>query len=610
MLHSMVRRGFSFSGHERNCVFLNTGQPRFADVSGVSGLDFADDGRGVAVVDWDLDGDQDFWIVNRSGPQLRFLRNELPAHNHYLALRLEGTTCNRDAIGARVEVVLGGRTLIKTLRAGEGYLAQSSKWLHFGLGDKSSIQSVTVRWPGGNPETFPEIRPDRRYYLKQGSGRAQRWKPPSRKLKIKASTLNPERARDSIRHLLPLRPPLPGIDCLDAAGSNVVASVNEGRPTLVNLWASWCAPCVSELQEWSAHADQLRSTGLDILLLSVDGLAVSGQSAPEDARRFLDSIGWPFQSGRATAATLDKLELLQQQLFDFHFPFSVPTSILVDGDGGIAVIYRGPVSTEQLLADVDELESRFEERLAQSIPFRGRWAFSGKYPVGDFAKQFEGRFPEEELRYLGFEISDLEKDLSGPRSTGAERQYLESQLYSLRLRYIVRLVQHGHLEKAERQCGLGLAVKPGSVQLRVFHAEILLRAGRIVEAVEIFHNARSKHPELARFDNLAPLLNSLELRDRAARELVREAETDPSRRPEEVLALFEHAAAIHPDFIPAHFGLAQALFAAGRREEAQHTARRALALARKAGDTGAEKKAEAALRAYEAGKPWREDGMK
>ena len=63
-LGRMIVEGRSFSGNERNCVFLNTGEAtaakgRFANVSAVSGLDFPDDARAVALVDWDHDGDED-----------------------------------------------------------------------------------------------------------------------------------------------------------------------------------------------------------------------------------------------------------------------------------------------------------------------------------------------------------------------------------------------------------------------------------------------------------------------------------------------------------------------------------------------------------------------
>ena len=71
----LSRRGFSWSGHERNCAFLNMGSAGFADVSAVSGFDFEDDGRALALLDWDLDGDLDLLVGNRSGPRVRFLEN-------------------------------------------------------------------------------------------------------------------------------------------------------------------------------------------------------------------------------------------------------------------------------------------------------------------------------------------------------------------------------------------------------------------------------------------------------------------------------------------------------------------------------------------------------
>ncbi len=89
----MMSGGRSFSGNERNCCFLNMGavpaaEDRFANISAVSGLDYPDDGRAVALVDWDHDGHLDMWISNRNAPRLRLMRNEVPRGNHFLALRL------------------------------------------------------------------------------------------------------------------------------------------------------------------------------------------------------------------------------------------------------------------------------------------------------------------------------------------------------------------------------------------------------------------------------------------------------------------------------------------------------------------------------------------
>ena len=110
--YDLIRAGGSLSGNERNCAFLSMGRQRFANVSGISGLDYPEDGRAMTVCDWDQDGDLDVWFLNRNGPQVRFLRNDVPVDNHFLALRLSGngTTSNRDAIGARVEVISAANT--------------------------------------------------------------------------------------------------------------------------------------------------------------------------------------------------------------------------------------------------------------------------------------------------------------------------------------------------------------------------------------------------------------------------------------------------------------------------------------------------------------------
>ena len=179
----LLREGRSFSGHERNCVFLNGRGLPFANVSAVSGLDFDDDGRALGVTDWDQDGDLDVWILNRTGPRLRLMRNQTirspgTSEAGFVAFQLQGTVSNRDAVGARVAVETipaapsagASAALMQTLTAGDAYLSQSSKWLHFGLGPASGIRRVTVHWPNGGREDFEGIVPGRRYRLVEGSG--------------------------------------------------------------------------------------------------------------------------------------------------------------------------------------------------------------------------------------------------------------------------------------------------------------------------------------------------------------------------------------------------------------------------------------------------------
>ena len=104
-------------------------------------------------------------MTSRNGPQLRILSNENKKQNGYLHFKLVGTTSNRDAIGARIELFLADRDapLVKFVSAGSGNLSQSSKRLFFGLGDKTKIEKAVVTWPDGQQQSFENLVPNTRY---------------------------------------------------------------------------------------------------------------------------------------------------------------------------------------------------------------------------------------------------------------------------------------------------------------------------------------------------------------------------------------------------------------------------------------------------------------
>ncbi len=405
----MIRRGRSYSGRERNCCFLNTTTAsadrlttgpvaRFANISATSGIDLPDDGRALVTVDWDHDGDLDVWISNRNAPRLRFFRNDVPSENHHLAVRLQGTgeSTNRDAIGARVEVVLAGGSsststpppLIKTLRAGDSFLSQSTKWIHFGLGSAETIELVRVQWPGGEAETFTSLEVDRRYRLVQGSGVAVPAASKPREIAISPVPVTLPDPDSTAR--IPLATLLPMADLSYQTFSGEVRKfpTGQGKSILLNLWASWCAPCVGELEELAERKDELRDAGIEVLALAVDQLDDSVDASA--ARKLAKRLRLPFTTGRAPRNLVSYLQKIHNDLITSSQPLPVPVSFLIDGNGRIAVIYKGRLNIDDLAADTQHSQGTLLERFARSAAVPGR-----TLPVPTVARrrnQFEARY--------------------------------------------------------------------------------------------------------------------------------------------------------------------------------------------------------------------------
>ena len=111
--------------------------------------------RGVALADADGDGDVDLCVVDVD-ERPRLLENRSPHAGSWIAIRTVGGDCNRDGIGARVELRAAGRTSVREMRLQSGLYSSHSSALTFGLGKARSIESVTVHWPCGRVQTIQE----------------------------------------------------------------------------------------------------------------------------------------------------------------------------------------------------------------------------------------------------------------------------------------------------------------------------------------------------------------------------------------------------------------------------------------------------------------------
>jgi hypothetical protein len=131
---------------------------RFAPADEAAGLDRSArvNGRGLAVADYDNDGDLDV-AVNSIGGKLMLLRNDGRKRGHWLEVQLRTF-----APGTVVTAVLpDGRLLVREVLAGSSYLSSEDPRVHFGLGAATTVKGLRVRFPGGKETRRTGVAVDR-----------------------------------------------------------------------------------------------------------------------------------------------------------------------------------------------------------------------------------------------------------------------------------------------------------------------------------------------------------------------------------------------------------------------------------------------------------------
>jgi len=661
-LNKLLHQDHSFSSHERDTAFLNTGGERFADVSAACGLDHPGDGRAVAAADWDFDGDLDLWLTDRTAPRVRFLRNDDRSGHHFVAVRLEGNgvNCNRDAIGARVTLDqipgLPGKS-IRTRRAGDAFLSQSTEWLHFGLADSVDMGRLSVRWPDGKVEKFEGLSADGFFNLRQGTGKAKRWQPPQ--IPKPWNSGSPEVASDStdvVRIVLPVPVPIPDGPFVDATQKRVLLSDAGSGPLLVNLWATWCQPCVKELEEWTRHEQEISSTGLSVLALHVDHPDIPSDS-DESQQALWTQLKCNFARGVASDDLVRSLDLLQRGVLDRWRPLPVPSSFLLDANRRVVVIYKGPVAVEQLLADAELVApDAAGKRIAAALPLGGRgFVDPTRVDPIPIAEQFiDHGLVRAAISFLHSATRDLDpttmsefdkgefadskyvvgvllrEDKQPALARGAFEQAVQLNPRDIRARReLVKLMTaFGEFDAAAEQLRAGLVLDPKNVEMFSTLGTILLQQGRAREAIEQFARAIAVKPDdpfarlmladahcaageyaegmtqyrlvLAGKPNWQPAANNLAwLLATHPDERLR----DGSEALRLIESLIESTDAVQPNLLDT---LAAAYAENNRFDEAAATAGKGVELARQAGNNELAEKLDLRRRQYDSKQPWRD----
>lgn len=402
--HLVAVEGLSWSGRERNRMFLSIGDNRFVDASSVADLDFLEDARALGQLDWDGDGRVDLLLRNRNAPRLRLLRNRGPENAHWLQVQLVGTgKSNRDAIGSRVTVTTSEGTEVRNLRAGEGFLSQNSKTLFFGLGKAEGVDAIEVRWPDGALEEFQLEGINRRIRITQGTGEVESADPvrPGRLVaKAQEAPKNPDLGRVTVITKLPMAEfPIPSWDNPERKVKDLA-----GRPILINFWSTTCAACIEEFEQFRLKRKNLNRRGLQIVTLLTDGPA-----AEEKARRILKAVQLDRLGGHADAELTEAMRFVVEEILGRSIDMPLPVSLLLDEQGQLVQIHIGSLKVQGLLRDLGILDRMdpnnpsasplsFGRRLAFADRnfdnLAGKLQLAGMHELAVYFAQFRGRFQQ------------------------------------------------------------------------------------------------------------------------------------------------------------------------------------------------------------------------
>ena len=158
---------FSANVEQPNTVFRNLGGMRFSALTAEAGLTAqpAARHRGSALGDLNGDGRLDVVVTAIHAPAEIWI-NQSPPH-HWLELKLQGTTSNRDGIGATLKLKAKSGTQYNHVFTTAGYASSSAGPVHFGLGEDASAEQVEIQWPSGTVQELKDVAADRLVTVKE-----------------------------------------------------------------------------------------------------------------------------------------------------------------------------------------------------------------------------------------------------------------------------------------------------------------------------------------------------------------------------------------------------------------------------------------------------------
>ena len=142
------------------------GERVFDDIAEFIGITKTGDRKGCGFFDYDNDGFLDIYMPSAEHSHILYHNAAVNGAN-WIGFMLEGTISNRDAIGSIVRLYYAGKQQLRFTKSGNGWVRQDNPWVHFGLGFETSIDSVVIQWPLGYKQVLTGIEINQYHDIKE-----------------------------------------------------------------------------------------------------------------------------------------------------------------------------------------------------------------------------------------------------------------------------------------------------------------------------------------------------------------------------------------------------------------------------------------------------------